>query len=155
MELNPSESASNRHSASSPKDFQHIFMLSPRMVLNWRFFFLSWLTVLKKRCYRSQLGLFPRFCAVAFWGNNRRKTQLWDQFSRLIAFICPVHDHSAWLRSLPQRRQQLAAFRRISSLAGRKRKNHGAFIRCGNCMQFCCPSAAGFTNSLSAVFLMP
>ncbi|TAA73794.1 MAG: hypothetical protein CDV28_16012, partial [Candidatus Electronema aureum] len=96
--------------------------------------------------------ILPRFCPTAFRRHDRRKASFRDQFSRLISFIRLIHDHRAGFRGRSQFYQQPAAFRRISGLAGRKRENHRAFSRCGNHMQFCCPSATGFADRLRAIF---
>ncbi len=106
--------------------------------------------------FTQLLVVFPRFRAAAFWRHDRREPQFRDQFSRLISFTGPVHDHRARFRSRSQLHQQPAAFRGIPGLSRRKRENHRASGGSGNQMKFCCPSAAGFADRLRAIFfLMP
>lgn len=75
-----------------------------------------------------------------------------DQLSRLISFVCLVHDHRTWLRCRSQLHQQPAAFRGIPGLSRRKRKYYCVFGSCGNHMKFCCPAAARFADRLRSVF---
>ena len=85
-------------------------------------------------------------------GHDRDETQVQCQLPGLLALVGSVHQQMNRPTGLAQTLQERAALGRIVRLAGREREGDGGSSIRGNQMNLGCPSAAGLSNGLRAVF---
>ena len=87
--------------------------------------------------------------------HDRDETQVQCQLPGLFALVGTIHQQMNRPTGLAQPVQERATLGRIVRLAGREREGDGGSSIRGNQMNLGCPSAAGLSNGLRAVFLAP
>src|SRR5208282_6714446 len=96
--------------------------------------------------------ILPGIKVVGFGRNHWNHAEIEHQLSRFIALIGFIHEHWKafwhWAKILQQR----PAFWRIMRVSRRKGEDYGRSSIRGNHMNFGVPSAAGFADSLGAIF---
>ena len=98
------------------------------------------------------LIIVPRIFTVAFRRDYGYVTKFRRQRTRIVSFVCPVHQKIDWLVNRTKTSQQGAAFRSIAAVSRRQRKHYPIPIRCGNHMKLGFPSAACPPHRLGPTF---
>ena len=96
--------------------------------------------------------IVPRIFAIAFWRNNRDIAKFHCQSSCLIPFVGPIHQKVNRVIRRTELLQKSTAFRAISTVSGRQRKDYPISIRCGDHMKFGVPPTTCSSDGLRSVF---